>query len=113
MIIQKNARVRISSQNLTHFAITCRREKNLSTSIKYRRFQKKSCKSLRLSIVLCHHVNMYCAGKAEKRRRLLRILKSKLVRACVRANLAFGILNLKFWLLDFWFFNFGFWYLYF
>ena len=52
-------------------------------------------------MVLSHYVHMYCAGQAEKRRRLLRILKSKLVRACVRANLAFGILNLKFWLLDF------------
>ena len=41
MIIQKNRRVRTSSQNLIHFAIRCHREKHLSTSIKYRRFQEK------------------------------------------------------------------------
>ena len=41
MIIQKNRRVRTSKQNLVHFAIRCHREKYLSTSIKYRRFQEK------------------------------------------------------------------------
>ena len=40
MIIQKNRRVRITSQNLIHFVIRCHREKHLSTSFKYRRFQK-------------------------------------------------------------------------
>ena len=39
MIIQENGRVRMSSQNLIHFAIKCHRDKHLSTSIKYPRFQ--------------------------------------------------------------------------
>ena len=41
MIIQKNRRVRTSSQNAIIFAIKCHREKHLGTSINYRRFQKK------------------------------------------------------------------------
>ena len=41
MIIQKNRRVRISSQNLIHIAIRCHREKHLSTSIKYSGLKKK------------------------------------------------------------------------
>ena len=38
MIIQKNIRVRISSQILINFAIRCHQEKHLSPSIQYRRF---------------------------------------------------------------------------
>ena len=41
MIIHNKRRVRPSSQNLIHFTIRCNLEKNLSTSIKYYRFQKK------------------------------------------------------------------------
>ena len=40
MIIQKNRRIRTSSQNLIHFAIRCHQEKHFGTSIKYHRFQK-------------------------------------------------------------------------
>ena len=63
------------------------------SKVESQKLKVKSCKSLRVSIVLSHNVYMYCVGKAEKKRRWLRILKSKLVRACVRANLAFGIWN--------------------
>ena len=49
MIIQKNRRVRTSSQSLIHFTIRYHREKHLSTSIKYRKFQKKI-------YVCCHFI---------------------------------------------------------
>ena len=52
MIIRKNRRVRISSRNLIHFAIRCHWEKHSSTSIKYRRFQKKIFKYFLVGILL-------------------------------------------------------------
>ena len=41
MILQKNRHVCTSKQNLIHSTIRWHREKRLSTSVKYRRFQKK------------------------------------------------------------------------
>ena len=58
MIIQKNRRVRISSQNLIRFAIRCHREKHLSTSIRYRRFLQKIIKKNLLAGILLHIIKL-------------------------------------------------------
>ena len=57
MIIQKNRHVRTSKQNLIHIRITCHREKPLSTSIKYRRFQG-NYKKYMLAGILLHIIKL-------------------------------------------------------
>ena len=57
MIIQKNRRVRISSENLIHSAIGWHREKHLNTSIEYRRFKKK-LKKYKLAGILLHIIKL-------------------------------------------------------
>ena len=57
MIIQKNRRVRTSRQNWINFAIRCYQEKYLSTSIKYRRFQK-IYKKYTLAGILLHIIKL-------------------------------------------------------
>ena len=57
MINQTNRQVRISSQNLLHFAIRCHRKKYLNASIKYRRFQTKFKKYI-LACILLHSTKL-------------------------------------------------------
>ena len=64
---------------------------------------KKNCKSWKLSSVLSHHVHMYWIGKAEERRRWLRIPELKItafLRACKIwiLNFKLYVLNVQFWI---------------